>query len=40
VVAGLVYGLVNVRTDGQRILCAVMNESDGSFQTEVVESRF
>jgi hypothetical protein len=30
VVAGLIYGLVNVRTDGETILCATLNEREPS----------
>jgi len=40
VVAGLIYGLVNVRTDGTRIVCATMNEGDGSFAVKSFNSRF
>jgi hypothetical protein len=40
VVAGLVYGLVNVRTDGETILTATMNEGDGSFALKTFRSRF
>jgi beta-lactamase superfamily II metal-dependent hydrolase len=40
VVAGLVYGLVNIRTDGETILCATMNEKDYSWQIKKVKSRF
>lgn len=40
VVAGLIYGLVNVRTDGQRILCATLNENKNSWQVKVVKARF
>ena len=40
IVAGIVYGLVNVRTDGKKILCAVMNEKDHSWQIKTIESRF
>ncbi len=36
----LVYGLVNVRTDGNRILAATMNEGDGSFSAKDFTSRF
>ncbi len=39
-VADLVYGLVNVRTDGDRIVCATRNESDGSWNVKEVRSRF
>ena len=40
VVDGVRYGLVNVRTDGNEILCATMNEKDSSWEYEVFESRF
>ena len=40
VVAGLVYGLVNVRSDGDRILCATMNEKDYSWNIKELRSRF
>ena len=40
VVAGQVYGLVNVRTDGKKILCATMNEGNGTWQTKVINARF
>jgi beta-lactamase superfamily II metal-dependent hydrolase len=40
VLSGLVYGLVNVRTDGDRILCATMNEADKSWQVKSIRSRF
>lgn len=40
VLSGLVYGLVNVRTDGEKILCATMNESDQSWQIKTLKSRF
>lgn len=36
----LVYGLVNIRTDGRRILCATMNEGDETFSVKTFESRF
>ena len=39
VVAGQVYGLVNVRTDGTRILCATMNEKDGGWETKWFRGR-
>lgn len=39
-VSGVVYGLVNVRTDGRRILCATLNEGDGSWDTRAFTSRF
>jgi beta-lactamase superfamily II metal-dependent hydrolase len=40
IVAGLIYGLVNVRTDGNRILCATLNESTNSWEVKVVKPRF
>ena len=40
VVSGLIYGLVNVRTDGETILCATLNEKDNSWQIKKVISRF
>lgn len=36
----LIYGLVNVRTDGKRFLAATMNEGDDSFSVKHFESRF
>lgn len=39
-VGGLVYGLVNVRTDGQRILCATRSEKDGSWDIKLLAARF
>jgi beta-lactamase superfamily II metal-dependent hydrolase len=36
----LIYGLVNVRTNGTRILAATMNEGDGSFSVKSFNSRF
>lgn len=40
IVAGIVYGLVNVRTDGTKLLCATMNEKDYSWDVKEIESRF
>jgi len=40
IVTDLVYGLVNVRTDGEKILCATLNEADATWQVKTVESRF
>ena len=34
VVEGMVYGLLNVRTDGRRILCATRNEVNAAFDVE------
>jgi len=39
-VADLVYGLVNVRTDGDRIVCATRNESDATWNVKEIRSRF
>lgn len=36
--SGLVYGLVNVRTDGRHILCATLKERNGDFYTEVIKA--
>lgn len=40
IVTGLIYGLVNVRTDGERILCATMNEKGHTWHVQEVMSRF
>jgi hypothetical protein len=40
VVSGIIYGLVNVRTDGDRILCATMNEAKHTWEIKVLTSRF
>jgi beta-lactamase superfamily II metal-dependent hydrolase len=40
VVAGIVYGLVNVRTDGSKILCATRNEGKGKWDIKKFKSRF
>lgn len=40
IVAGLVYGLVNIRSDGHTILCATLNEKDHSWQVRKFASRF
>ena len=34
----LVYGLVNVRTDGRRILCATMKEGSSDFELQVFQA--
>lgn len=39
-VQGVVYGLVNVRTDGETILCATLNEQKKKWEIETFESRF
>jgi hypothetical protein len=40
VVSGIVYGLVNVRTDGDTILCATMNESNRGWNVKAFPARF
>lgn len=40
VVGGLIYGLVNVRTDGDKILCATLDEKNSRWRIESFESRF
>jgi beta-lactamase superfamily II metal-dependent hydrolase len=40
ILSDLIYGLVNVRTDGERILCATMNEKDRSWKIKKIKSRF
>jgi beta-lactamase superfamily II metal-dependent hydrolase len=40
VVGGVIYGLVNVRTDGNKILCATLNEKDHTWDVKTFESRF
>jgi beta-lactamase superfamily II metal-dependent hydrolase len=39
-VSGIVYGLVNVRTDGNKILCATLSEKDKTWDIETFMSRF
>lgn len=39
VVTGLVYGLINVRTDGKRILCAALNEKSSTWNVAVVKPK-
>jgi beta-lactamase superfamily II metal-dependent hydrolase len=39
-VAGLVYGLVNVRTDGRKILCATRDEQTLGWRIDGTKSRF
>jgi hypothetical protein len=34
----LVYGLVNIRTDGKHILCATMEEKGNDFDLKVFEA--
>jgi beta-lactamase superfamily II metal-dependent hydrolase len=40
VVGGLIYGLINVRTDGDRILCATLDESSNEWRIKSFTSRF
>jgi beta-lactamase superfamily II metal-dependent hydrolase len=40
VVGGLIYGLVNVRTDGEKILCATLDERDNDWRIKTFNSRF
>jgi beta-lactamase superfamily II metal-dependent hydrolase len=40
VVAGVIYGLVNVRTDGRKIVCATMDEKDYTWNLHTLMSRF
>lgn len=39
-VTDLIYGLVNVRTDGETILCATMGEKDRAWEIKKLRSRF
>ena len=39
-VSGIVYGLVNVRTDGEKILCATLSETKKEWEIETFHSRF
>ena len=39
-VTDLIYGLVNVRTDGKKILCATLNENKYEWQIKKLRSRF
>ena len=40
IVDGIFYGLVNVRTNGDRILCAVLNEKKNEWEYQTFTSRF
>lgn len=40
IVSGIIYGLVNVRTDGNTILCATRNESENGWNMRTFASRF
>jgi hypothetical protein len=39
-VSGIVYGLVNVRTDGKKILCATLNEKNATWSVKTFNARF
>lgn len=39
-VDNITYGLVNVRTDGKKILCATLNEKKSKWEIESFNSRF
>ena len=39
-VAGLVYGLVNMRCDGNAVMCATLKEGDGSWTRKTFKTRF
>lgn len=40
VISDLIYGLVNVRTDGEKILLATRDEKDSSWRIDTLRSRF
>lgn len=40
VVSSIIYGLVNVRTDGNKILCATLNEGKHTWDTKTFQARF
>lgn len=40
VVAGIIYGLVNVRTDGEDIVCATLNEAEEGWNLQAFKTRF
>ena len=40
VLTGIVYGLVNVRTDGNKIMCATMREAGGGWTIRTFNARF
>jgi len=40
IVGGLIYGLVNVRTDGDKILCATLDEGENDWRIKAFRSRF
>ncbi len=40
IVSGIIYGLVNVRTDGKKILCATLSEAGSDWDIKEFKSRF
>lgn len=40
IAGGIIYGLVNVRTDGKKILCATRDEKTKSWEIKTFQSRF
>ncbi|KKN29947.1 hypothetical protein LCGC14_0839010 [marine sediment metagenome] len=40
IAGGIIYGLVNVRTDSKKILCATRDEKNKSWEIETFQSRF
>lgn len=40
VVGGIRYGLINIRTDGRKILCATLSEKNNTWDIKTFESRF
>lgn len=40
IMTGLIYGLVNVRTDGKKILCAALDEAENDWRIETFRARF
>lgn len=40
ILGGIIYGLVNVRTDGNKILCATMSEKSNEWDIKEFETRF
>ncbi|MBA3884987.1 MAG: hypothetical protein H0X67_04550 [Acidobacteria bacterium] len=40
IVSGIIYGLVNVRTDGETIMCATMNDARRSWNVQAFPARF
>lgn len=40
IVSGIIYGLVNVRTNGKKILCASLSEKDDKWDIKEFQSRF